>query len=199
MSRPDRILGLHETNDTAQPRTILAGAAMQAVPTSEAIPQQRPNAAKLQAIDMAPGKLQQQKLSMRDLRDYDFAVRTNFCNTFVIGVVLPIGAPLCTVGTPEYESSSSSGIELHTGLRMMPLTPTQNAALQSQLEDMQPELDKLRSSLRAYKEAEVLLQSQKKPVNIAAFHVVPSVLRHLPDIQTVVKLQQALQQVYCVH
>jgi hypothetical protein len=55
--------------------------------------------------------------------------------------------------------------------------------LQSKLEDMQSELAKLRTGIRAYTEAEVLrgkalegatTQSAKE---LSAFHIVPSVLR----------------------
>lgn len=140
------------------------------------------------------------KIKPSEYRDYDFAVRTNFCNTFVLGSVLPIGGSVCTLGSPMYENTLSNATDVHTGLRIPALDTMQKLKVQQDIRNMSNELDKLRSSLRAYKEAEVLTKSKAgATLNLSSFHVVPSVLRNLPDIQTVVKLQQALQQVYCVH
>ena len=146
------------------------------------------------------------KIKPCDMRDYDFAVRTNFCNTFVIASVYPIAGEVCTLGSPMYDiaCSSSSGTELHLGLRIPGLDHAQHATLQSELEDMRSELGRLRTGLRAYDEASMLLAAATaagsgKKMNISSLHVVPSILNNLPDIQTVAKLQQGLQQVYCVH
>ena len=146
------------------------------------------------------------KVKQSEYRDYDFAIRTNFCNTFVLGSVLPIGGTVCTLGSPAYENTLNA-TDLHMGLRIPALDTMQQVKVKQEISRMASELDRLRGSLRAFKEAEVLTKAQAEEVegtkapkmSISSFHVMPSVLRHLPDIQTVVKLQQALQQVYCVH
>jgi hypothetical protein len=140
------------------------------------------------------------KIKPSEYRDYDFAMRTNFCNTFVLGSVLPIGGAVCTLGSPAFENSSLNATELHTGLRIPALDAVQQAKVKDQISGMRAELDRLRTNLRAYCEAEVLFKKKdSKDMSISGLHVIPSILRNLPHIQTVVKLQQGLQQAYCVH
>jgi hypothetical protein len=137
------------------------------------------------SIDVTSGKIKPS-----EYRDYDFALRTNFCNTFVVGSVLPIGGSVCTLGSPEYGILNAT--ELHSGLRIPALDPIQQAKVKEYTKGMQHELDRLKSHLQKYKETD-------NKMSISSFHIVPSILKHLPDIQTVVKLQQGLQQAYCVH
>jgi hypothetical protein len=138
-----------------------------------------PNSLMQHSIDVSmPGKIKPS-----EYRDYDFAVRTNFCNTFVLGSVLPVGGKVCTLGAPAYEECASTCTELHLGLRIPGLDHSEHAMLQSKLEDMQSELAKLRTGIRAYTEAEVLrgkaLEGATAPSakELSAFHIVPSVLR----------------------
>ena len=102
------------------------------------------------------------RINPKDEHQYDFALRTNFCNTFVVCTVLPM--------------------------------PSQ----QTNVQYMQKQLQMLQSSLDAYRQEEISAKKQGRSANHENHDFMPSILAHLPDIETMVKLQQGLQQVYCV-
>ena len=57
-----------------------------------------------------------------EMRQYDFPLRTNFCNTFGICSVLPLGGKVHTWGQKEYKESCAhlkDGPEVHAGLRVI--------------------------------------------------------------------------------
>jgi hypothetical protein len=109
---------------------------------------------------------------------YDFAIRTNFCNTFV----------LCTVVPFVHDLQQQQG-NLALGREML--------GQQKEVQLLNQQLHILRSSLKAYEDEEDLALSQKREPNHLHHSFMPSVLKHLPDVETMVKLQQGLQHVYC--
>lgn len=118
-----------------------------------------------EAIDM--GALLQHSINVNTNRcskdkeaDYDFVLRTNFCNSFAVCSVLPCN------------SFDAKG--------------------------QQNQLQALRQGLATYAEEEALATKEKRVPDHASNLYMPSVLAHLPDIETMVKLQQGLQQMYCV-
>lgn len=134
-----------------------------------------------------------------ELREYDIPLRTNFCNTFALCTVAPFGGKMHTWGSGEYDSST--GPEIHAGLRVVvDSTPEEfRKAMQPQLQAIKAEIDKLKNGIAV---ATASLASPAATAQAASgintrFAFGQSVLRHLGDIQMVVKLQQGLQQV-CV-
>lgn len=91
---------------------------------------------------------------------YDFAIRTNFSNTFVICTVLPFVDSGLKV--------ENSDLNIGEAIFRHPKNSSSEVML------MKQQLEILRSSSTS-----------------------PSVLKHLPDVETMVKLQQGLQHVYC--
>lgn len=111
---------------------------------------------------------------------YDFAVRTNFCNTFVLCTVVPFAFGAGGVG---------KNLNIHMGREM--------GSQQKDVQLLKQQLHILTSSLKAYEDEENLaLKQNRQPVH-SDHHFMPSVLKHLPDVETMVKLQQGLQHVYC--
>lgn len=122
-------------------------------------------------------------------RDYDFAAQTNFCNTFNICTVVPFEQPL-----------------------------TQQEILQ-----MKRNLDIFKGGIAAYEMEEAMAKKEKREPIHTNHAFMPSCLRyfstfphfvfaspitasqrffaiccrHLPDVETIVLMQQGLQQVYC--
>ena len=68
---------------------------------------------------------------------------------------------------------------------------------QKEIQQMQQELDVFRGGIASYIMEEAAAKNDgRKPVHEGHMYM-PSVLRHLPDISSMVRLQQGFQQVYC--
>jgi hypothetical protein len=168
-----------------------------------------------QSIDVCtPGKI-----NPEDNRKYDFPLRTNFCNTFVIASVIPMwGEAVCTMKEVQTKRCvHGSDFHVSTGLAVRGEDVSLNHS--KIITEMREHLLSMRSNLKKYEDAEAVFKSSSAPfmpphsnpqkpssdspdrikMDISSFSIVPSVLRKLPHIQTMVKLQQALQQVYCAH
>ena len=71
--------------------------------------------------------------------------------------------------------------------------------LRKQVAGMKAELSKLDTGVKAYEADKKAAAAKGEPVDLTKHMFVSSVLRNLPHIEAVVKLQQALQQAYCMH
>ncbi len=152
------------------------------------------------------------------MSDYHMALRTNFCNTFVVATVLPVW------GTAKQHVDMMFNPNCEAGPRPKP-THEELPDLEKTLSLMKSELQELRTGIALYVSAEkqhkaVLENAAKQegtdhatitpgqirqppPVCsslcITLHDFLPSAFRHLHDLQAVVKMQQALQQVYCIN
>lgn len=122
-------------------------------------------------------------ITPENLREHDFALRTNFCNTFALCTVAPFLGKICTWGSPEYEAHSGSP-EVHAGLKIVV-----DSSVSDFRKAVSPQIDTIRAEIAKLKG----ISSGSSLPNGKAYE--KSVLHNLPDVQTVVKLQQALQQV----
>jgi hypothetical protein len=120
-----------------------------------------------------------------EANDCTFALRTNFCNTFVLCAVLPIFGEVRILPTASKDGNPQNH---HLGLSI-----EQSANLGEVMKALK-EVEAMQRELQALQEGLAL----PYPNNSHSCYA-PSALRNLPNLQTVVRTQQALQQAYCLH
>lgn len=130
--------------------------------------------------DMCPNVLQEM--------DSSFATRNNFCNSFSIVTVLPC------LGTVLHESVKDHGhkhfVPVQCGLQVAhSMDPVE---MQAHIDDMQRELEKLKTGVSAY------IADPNREANLHKHAFMSSPLRNMPHLSTIIKLQQGLQQAYCM-
>ena len=163
------------------------------------------------------------------IREYDFPLHANFCNSFVLTSVLPVWGKVFHA-SPDAAKEGANLPEDITHACMFEVQPGilmahshDDAYIQGTLAKMRSELDRLQTGVKAFvadRDSKIKTQmattasasiAQQLPAAVSAAggsaphvdlsqHVyMPSVLRNIHYTQKVVKLQQALQQAYCMH
>lgn len=147
-----------------------------------------------------------------DINEHAFALNSNFSNTFVLASVLPIwgevqmvGAPGADVGLMPHDKNPAVRMEVQPGLLMVHRCEEEH--MQSVIAKMKSEVERLTAGVQAYvaerdaklKQQQATGSSASSGVDLAKHMFMPSALRNIHYTQKVVKLQQALQQAYCMH
>lgn len=178
--------------------------------------QQHPAAIAKAQQSVAPQTAQDIPSICEDINEHSFALNSNFCNTFVLASVLPIwgevqmtGAPGSNVGLNSHSNDRAGAtvrMEIQPGLLMV--HEHEEKHMQAVIAKMRSELDRLTTGVQAYvAERDAKLKqaattpsgSSSDAVNLAQHMFMQSTLRNIHYTQKVVKLQQALQQAYCMH
>lgn len=132
--------------------------------------------------------------------EYDFPMRHNFCNTFALVRVLPFVGKVVSASS-ETEAAQISGnkhaMQVHAGLYAT--HSLSHDAMHEELCSMKAELQAMKDGIAKYEEHRKSCEEKGIAVNLSEHIFVSSILHKVPYIQSMVKLQQALQQAYCMN
>ncbi len=161
------------------------------------------------------------------IRDYDFPLLANFCNSFVLASVLPVwGKVIHVTEVPQQQpEKTATMMEVQPGIIMA--HSHDEPHIQETLAKMRSELDRLHAGVKAFvsdRDSKIRFQDEERvknttanahggtvpiapdasasavpTVDLSQHMFMPSALRNIHYTQKVVKLQQALQQAYCMH
>jgi hypothetical protein len=148
-----------------------------------------------------------------EYRQFDFCKFHNFSNTFPVVSVLPVYGKVVAMGSEQYGlhpeplspdhysapvavGSDVEMTQLHVGLRLFCTAADRQRAME-EVASMQAEIDRITRGIDLYNALrEQAMKTPDATVDLSAVEFVPSILRHLPEIQTMVRLQQGLQYMY---